>query len=179
MTPEELAKPANFSTDRSYRYTLSRRLTTSLFSKIEMVILLCGYNPSTANESENDPTIRRELAFSKALDASLLIKVNLFARVATDPNDLAEMEDPVGDVNDAWIAAAIGSVKGNDGLLIAAWGVPKGSVSTRKLFLKRSREVMKMAKWKAFRLTKDGYPEHPLYLPKDSWKEITPLNHAD
>ena len=48
----------------------------------------------------------------------------------------------------------------NADVVIAAWGV-HGS------FLKRDREVQNMVKPLHFlRLTKSGYPGHPLYLPK-------------
>lgn len=57
-------------------------------------ILFCGYNPSTADETVDDRTLRREIGFTRALNGDYLIKVNLLTYRATDPNeiDFAEAE---------------------------------------------------------------------------------------
>jgi len=57
-------------------------------------------NPSTADHSQDDPTIRKCVGFSQRLGCGGLIVVNLFAWRATDPDDLAEA------ITDAWLSQA-------------------------------------------------------------------------
>lgn len=158
----DLLAPANFSEDRRHRYSLCRRL--SIFSSRPLVS--CGYNPSRAAEIDNDNTIRREISLAGRIGCGVLVKVNAFAGVATDPNDLALMEDPVGQRSDEAIRAAIELCRQYDGILLACWGVPKGKAATRRLAMGRFREVAALTdSWTALRITKSGHPEHPLYLP--------------
>ena len=164
MQESRLLAPANFSDDRRYRWSLSRGMNPSLFIP-EKPVLFCGYNPSVANASDNDPTIRKEIGFTRRMMGTVLIKVNLFAGVATDPDWLGELDDPVGDENDDWIRAAVEYVTRSNGILIAAWGTPKGPMEIREAFVCRALKVKGMANWLCLRMTKHGHPEHPLYLP--------------
>ena len=161
--------PADFSDDGRYRWQLTREVMGSLFVRPYKPILFCGYNPSKAGVIANDPTVRREIGFTRQFQGTTLIKVNLFAGVATDPFDLDAFDDPVGVENDEWIWESIKHVLESNGLLIAAWGIPKGSRSVRDEFLKRSKEVLEMSEsWMCFSRTKGGYPSHPLYLANNS-----------
>jgi hypothetical protein len=84
--------------------------------------------------------------------------VNLFARIATDPVDLASFADPIGAGNDdAILEAARGA-----GLTIAAWGV-HGKIRERgaNVAAMLRREGVELF---ALGITKDGMPRHPLYL---------------
>ena len=169
----DLFAPANFSDDRRHRYSLSRTIGGRFEFFKSYIVLLCGYNPSTANESDNDPTIRKELKFAMDLGATHLIKVNLFAGVATDPNDLAAFDDPIGPENDVVLRAAIATAD----LCVAAWGVPKGRQATKRQFLEREAYVQGLASWYCYGTTKDGHPRHPLYLPYrtplELWRPIS------
>ena len=159
-----LFAPANFSDDRRHRYSLSRILGAGLKfvdAPDRYVVLLCGYNPSTANELDSDQTIRKECKFAEDLNATHLIKVNLFAGVATEPYDLAAFDDPIGPKNNAVICEAIATAD----LCVAVWGVPKGRNSTRLQFLDREARVRNIASWYCYGTTKAGHPRHPLYLP--------------
>jgi hypothetical protein len=159
----DLAAPATFSACRRYRYLL-RRDIDMLAGRI---VVSVGYNPSIADAAINDPTIRREIDFCKRWGASILLKVNAFAAVATDPDDLAAMEDPVGPLNDEAIRAAAVYCADHNGILLAAWGTPKGKAVTKRLAVERFRQLRSLGlPFQALRLTDGGYPEHPLYLPK-------------
>ena len=157
----DLFAPANFSDDRRHRYSLSRILVGELKFFKRYVVLFCGYNPSTANERDNDPTIRKECKFADNLAATHLIKMNLFAGVATDPNDLAAFDNPIGPGNDVILRAAIATAD----LCVAVWGAPKGRKATKVQFLERKAYVQGLASWYCYGTTKDGHPKHPLYLP--------------
>lgn len=159
----DLLAPANFSPDpdRRYRWSLSRRL--SIFG--ERPLVCCGYNPSDANEVDNDPTIGREIALAHRLRCDWLVKVNLFGRVSSKPDALADCDDPVGELADEAILAAVALCRERDGVLLACWGAPKGRAVTRRLAEERCRQVAALTRdWQALRITKGGHPEHPLYL---------------
>jgi hypothetical protein len=54
----------------------------------------------------------------------------------------------------------------HDGTLIAAWGAPKGNAWVKGLMRRRFAEISKLGLPLHFlRLSKHGWPEHPLYLP--------------
>jgi hypothetical protein len=65
--------------------------------------LFIGLNPSTADEKEDDPTIKRCINYSKKWGYGGLCMVNLFAFRATDPSDLKAFHEPIGLENDKWI----------------------------------------------------------------------------
>ena len=159
-----LLAPATFSADRRHRYSLCRQVPLGLpfdhQAVSRRIILFCGYNPSTADERENDQTIRTELVFAAAAKASVLLKVNLFGGVSTDPDELATFEDPIGPDNDSTVRAAIAMAS----LCVAAWGAPKGRQATRRQFTERELLVRSQATWWCLGTTKDGHPRHPLYL---------------
>jgi hypothetical protein len=142
---------ANFSPDRVYRYDLWR--TWSFGSSFALFV---GLNPSTADETQDDPTIRRCVAFAKAWGYSGLCMVNLFAFRATKPEDMKRAADPIGPQNDyvLWERA------GRANIVIAAWGA-HGSYRGRAADVRRQLPNLHY-----LRLTKDGSPGHPLYLPK-------------
>ena len=144
---------ATFSGCRTWRYQLWR-----MWDKEKPYLNVIGLNPSTADESKNDPTIRRCIGFAKSWGYGGLYVTNLFAYRATKPKDMKRANNPVGTENDRWIQ----ETAENAGLVIAAWG-ENGS------YLGRSLEVEAMvSNLHVFRLTpKSCVPEHPLYLPGD------------
>jgi hypothetical protein len=115
-----------------------------------------GLNPSTADETNDDPTIRRCIGYAKAWGCDGLLMLNLFAFRATDPKMMQAADDPVGPENDAALRQASGAE-----IVIAAWGVG-GTFKGRD---KVVRELVPALQY--LRLTKDGHPAHPLYLPKN------------
>jgi len=150
---------AVFSKDRLYRYWLSRTIAP-MGKKVTFI----GLNPSTADASHNDPTISRCINFAKQWGASTLIVVNLFAYRSTDPRALKVAYDPVGPENDTWLKKAVMQ----SDIVVAAWG-NGGRLNERAELVKR----MFATQLRALRLTKQGLPCHPLYLP--SGLRPTPL----
>lgn len=117
-------------------------------------------NPSTADGSKDDPTIRRCIGFAKDWGYAGIVVVNLFAFRATNPQELREVSDPVGPENDNTIIEVAKSSQ----LVVAAWGV-WGDI------LGREKRVVEMLRNRGVRLmclceTKGGHPRHPLYFPK-------------
>ena len=87
---------AAFSPDRRYRYTLRRQWDDAL-----PYCLFVMLNPSTADATQDDPTIRRCIGFTKAWGFGGLLVGNLFALRSTDPAALYHADDPVGPENDS------------------------------------------------------------------------------
>src|SRR5207249_5914720 len=84
---------------RQYRYVLWREWDKTNAS----YVLFVGLNPSTADETEDDPTIRRCMNYAKRWGYGALCMVNLFAYRATDPDAMKAHPQPVGTENDYWI----------------------------------------------------------------------------
>ena len=144
-------KSADFSPCRTYRYALWRR-----WGDAPDYVMFVGLNPSTADETQDDPTIRRCIAYAKDWGYSGLCMTNLFAFRATDPEVMKMADDPIGPENDRYLdECAYGA-----GVVVAAWGV-HGTLGGR-----HRPVIVRLPKLHYLRLTKDGHPGHPLYLPK-------------
>jgi hypothetical protein len=142
---------ADFSPCRRYRYALWRT-----WGGLAGYAMFVGLNPSTADETKDDPTIRRCIAFAKDWGYSGLCMTNLFAFRATKPAHMMDADDPVGSDNDRWLSDAASQAA----VVVAAWGV-------HGTFAGRHDAVRQMLPHLHYlRLTKDGHPGHPLYLPK-------------
>lgn len=148
-------KSAVFSPCRTYRYTLERKWNDG--DKTLNFIML---NPSTADENLEDPTIRRCCFFAKDNSFDGVIITNLFAFRATLPSDMKKYPWPTGPENDRYVLESASRAS----TVIAAWG-SHGS------HLNRSDAVCKLLSdidLYCISLTKDGFPGHPLYLPKNA-----------
>lgn len=145
---------AVLSDDREYRYRLWRTWDVS-----KPTLAFVMLNPSTADESEDDPTIRRCLGYAKDWGYGKLVVGNLFALRSTDPDNLREHEQPVGPENDAHLREICDDAE----KVVAAWGA-------NGTYQGRGREVTGMLEGELYALdtTKDGQPVHPLYQPKDA-----------
>jgi hypothetical protein len=115
-------------------------------------------NPSRADETRDDPTIRQCRARARQAGLGGLIVWNLFAFRATFPADLKRALDPVGPDNDAAISLALVLSRRT----ILAWGVHGAYLGREQAVLARcaSADVAVLG------LTADGHPRHPLYLPR-------------
>jgi hypothetical protein len=138
-----------------YRYLLWR--TWNPAGKPLAFLML---NPSTADATTDDPTVRRCLSFARDWGFGALYVVNLFAYRATSPRDLLAAADPVGPENDA----AIRQAAQHSACLVAAWG---GYGRYRG----RDREVMELLTVQGCQVwclgcNQDGSPKHPLYIRK-------------
>ena len=87
---------------------------------------------------------------------------NLFAFRSTAPEDMKWAKDPVGSDNNNTLIGVAEKAK----IIIAAWGV-------HGRYLSRDEEVRRLLpQFHYLRLTKKGYPGHPLYLPKNLKPEL-------
>ena len=136
-----------------YRYLLWRRAIGGLpFMSFGML------NPSTADHSQDDPTIRRCLHWANRSGMAGPLVWNLFALRATDPTIMKAHSDPVGPAGDSAIELALAL----SGLTVAAWGAHGSHQARQSAVLKRC--AVAEAQLHTLSLTKDGSPGHPLYL---------------
>jgi hypothetical protein len=153
-------KGASFSNDRKYRYALWR-----IWDKSKPLVMFIGLNPSTANEDENDATIRSVERLSKHNGYGGFYMMNCFAYISTDPKGL--IIDVISTcLNDNLLIET--SSKCSD--IVFAWG----SFSVVKE-TGRDKELSEMfPKAKALFINKNGSPKHPLYCKTDTifinWK---------
>jgi hypothetical protein len=146
-------RSAVFSPCRTYRYRLVRRWAEG------PTLNVIGLNPSTADETVDDPTIRRCIGFAKAWGYGALVMTNLCAFRATDPKDLWRASEPAGPDNDAWLQKEAEQSR----LVLAAWGaniMAKDAGRHAVLYPLRNIEL------RCLGTTQDGSPRHPLYVPK-------------
>ena len=120
-------RTALFSPCRTFRYRLGRRWSDG--SALAFVQL----NPSTANETADDQTVRRCIHFAQRDGYGGLEGVNLYAYVSTDPEDLRRAGYPVGPGNDLHIAAAARECD----RVVLAWGA-------RTQCRRRAEEVLEL-----------------------------------
>lgn len=94
--PVYTSRGATFDLERVYRYSLWREWDPSLRG-----VLFLMLNPSTADETQVDPTLRRCLGYAQRRGFGSFAVANLSALRSTDPRVLKMAADPVGPGNDA------------------------------------------------------------------------------
>ena len=135
--------------------------------KLPLYALWIGLNPSTATAEVNDPTISREIAFTRdRLNLRCMVKCNVFDYRATSPKALAGGAARSPENIPTIVEAARGAH-----IIIAAWGNIPNPLRWG------ARDVVEALKGRSLYclgLTKDGQPRHPLYVAHDAefrrWK---------
>lgn len=147
---------AVFSRDQRYRYRLDRWWGDG--PRVAWVML----NPSTADDVQDDPTIRRCIGFSRDWGYDGLTVVNLWPFCAASPRDLKAWlrTDPQtpAHLSNLNIRRRVAS---EAPFVLAAWGAQAGMEGTAALdyMLVHGLDVRHLG------LTRDGAPRHPLYVP--------------
>jgi len=93
---------AAFSRCGRYRWWLRRQ-----WREEAATLLFIGLNPSSADGSRDDPTLRRLIGFAGAWGYGAVEVVNLFAWISADPEGLRRASEPVGPRTDAWIRSRV------------------------------------------------------------------------
>ncbi|MCB0386340.1 MAG: DUF1643 domain-containing protein, partial [Bdellovibrionales bacterium] len=120
------------------------------------LLLFIMLNPSTADASLNDPTIRRCMRFAEGFGYSGLMVVNLFTRRTPSPKALSESAEKIGsDWERHFRAALMRCAK-----VVAAWGASPLAGDSPAYNL-----AMRLNFLYCLGTTKEGHPRHPLYVP--------------
>lgn len=156
---------AIFSPCRKYRYLLE-----SVWDGDAGIVTFVMLNPSTADETNEDPTNTRCRRYVEAWGLGGLRFVNLFAYRAVDPRDMKAAQDPIGPGNDEAIVTACLGAK----MIVCAWG-SHGQHLSREATV---TELLREFPLHVLRLNRGGSPTHPLYLPRalrpQSWAQKKP-----
>lgn len=112
---EAVTRDAFLSPCRTYRWWLRRYWSTA------PLLAIVGLNPSTADATKDDPTIRRCVGFARSWGHGGIVMLNLFAFRSTDPIALLNAGDPVGPLNDGYLAQHTSERR-----VLCAWGARGG-----------------------------------------------------
>lgn len=158
---------AEFSDCGRYRQLLGRYWGDTPYDfSFEPYALWIGMNPSTATADVNDPTISREINFTKRLGLNCMVKVNVMDYRATNPKDLMCVMPEVCSGNNL---PTIGPLAESAEKVIAAWGSLPGPLAWT------AQEVeycLSDAPLWCLGKTKNGSPRHPLYVRGDAPLEL-------
>ena len=146
-----------FSPDRRYRYTLEHRWDDLLPAEPRRIMWV-GLNPSTADEQQLDPTLRRIRGFSQAWGFTSFVMTNLFAFRATDPAVMKRAKDPVGPLNDILLKTTAASCE----IVVACWGMHGRHLGRAAQVERLMREHGRVLQ--CLGTTSAGDPRHPLYV---------------
>lgn len=126
-------------------------------------MLFVMLNPSTADASEDDPTIRRCIEFAKREGCARVQVVNLYAFRATSPEEMLAEPSRVGPDNAMHLKRALSLHR----YPVLAWG-NNAEPALEKSFELLIKEVGCTPR--CLGKNQGGQPKHPLYL-----KKVTPL----
>lgn len=149
-----------------YRYRLWRSVTdpnqqTFGTDDDRRTLAFVLLNPSTADATTDDPTLRRCLGYAERWGYNRVELGNLFAYRATDPADLRAHPKPVGPHNDDHLREIADAAD----RVVCAWGNDGN-------YLDRDREVAELlSAYDLFciRMNDSGQPAHPVreaYTPE-------------
>jgi hypothetical protein len=155
-----------------YRYSLVRHLNVPDKGYGYGTLLWVMLNPSTADQTVDDPTIRRVKSFTEREGFRRLVVVNLFAQRSTKPADLVVPSDDLWELNRRVLVDALE----RSDKIIVAWGasVPKhmrqSAWLTVSTFVEQAERNGRMLY--CLGKTNTGEPRHPLYVKSDQPLEV-------
>lgn len=158
-----ISSGAILSPCETYRYVLWRVLEPQPGEPLAGTLLWVMLNPSTADATADDATIRKVCGFARRWGYREARVVNLYALRSRDPKALWKHQDPVGPENDdhlRWEATHADAV-------VLAWGANAGQLraeEVRKIVLRAADPA---PVWH-LGLTQNGHPKHPLMLGYDT-----------
>lgn len=155
---------ADVSACGRFRFRLTRRWCPGP----PAVFVMC--NPSVADATADDPTVRRCVGFARRLGCG-----GVHAYLATRPADLRAAGYPAAAGEDAWLALGARESLESGAHLVAAWGVhplAQRVADVRALLVEAGASI------ECFGTTTAGHPRHPLRLRADTplrpWEGPTP-----
>ena len=151
MSSKAIKTGARFSPCRTWRYKLWRR-----WSPAGPMVAFIGLNPSTADEINDDPTVRRCLGFARRWGFGGMYMLNVFAYRSTNPRALMAAADPVGPRN----GAALRTTCRRCDMVVVCWGVWGRLCDRGEVVI----ELLGGMPIHCLGTTREGHPKHPLYL---------------
>jgi hypothetical protein len=136
-----------------YRYRLERKTGNGPTLMFVMV------NPSTADATTDDQTIRKCIGFATRAGYGRIIVGNKFAFRATDVNELRTARDPIGPENDEHLRAMMREAK----TVVVGWGQLAKLPETLR---GRWKDIVRLAdvaghELQTIGINADKHPKHP------------------
>lgn len=156
----------------TYRYHLRRECRTPLDGSTGKAMVFVMLNPSTADATQDDPTVRRCRGFAEREGCASFEIVNLYAYRTPSPKALfdamAAGVDVHGGHNRRYLIAAIRQAD----VLVAAWGAHARPADVAEFVglveSERAGGYYGLLPVWCLGLTRAGQPRHPLMLRADS-----------
>lgn len=145
---ENATKGAVISECGKYRFQLWR-----IWDNSKPMVFWVMHNPSTADESEDDPTIRRIIGFTKSWGYGGLYVGNLFPYRATNPKQL--LNKRFSEISPIENLQHLRDMRKLCELHVLAYGNP---------IIPDANPIFIDDTWHGLKFTKSGNPCHPLYL---------------
>jgi len=136
-----------------------------LEKKGDKMLFFIGINPSTANEENPDPTIKRVMGFAESNACDGFAMLNLYPQRSTNPNSLHKESCPELHSQNLTIYKEL-FVNTRNPIVVVAFG---NNICIRKFLKDCLRDIAKVLspyhpQWKRIgELTCKGNPRHPLY----------------
>ena len=121
-------------------------------------------NPSAAGHEGSDRTVNRTIGFARTWGYGTLWIANSAAYRATFQETLDTVDDPIGPDTET----ALRNMAAASSFILAAYGSPKAK-SLHGTGLYWAHMLINLGhRLHALRLSKDGAPGHPLYIPANT-----------
>lgn len=157
MDFQYIEKAAVFSKDGRHRYELRR-----VWNSKRKLLLFILFNPSTADASKDDPTLRRIVRFANAWGYGGVLVGNLYSLCSSTPKAIA----PLGTYDSKNVLSVEALLQKADAV-VYAWGQNHPVPDWLEKRVKRPLVL---------ELSKKGVPKHPLYLSSKTKPQVyTPL----
>lgn len=154
-----MTNSAVLSDDGLHRFRLDRQIGTG-----QIKFMFIGVNPSTADATVNDQTVKKWVGFSSQWGAEKFSVANLFTWRATDVKQLNKYHEINREFHSDFHMKMMLS---ESDVIVPCWGrrdkIADRHRSRIDVVKKMILEVNKPVK--CFGLTKNGDPKHPLMLP--------------
>ncbi len=144
---KRLEAGALFDDDKKHRFVLWRT-----WNKRQKTALVIGLNPSTANGTQDDPTINRLKITLNRLGYGGLLMVNLFSVISSDPEILLDKQHQENEKRDLGIIFGYALAAQE---IIFAWGTFQEAQARAKKVIDFFVDA------RCFGKNKDGSPWHP------------------
>lgn len=141
--------------------------------------LFVGLNPSTADATADDATIRRLRAFTARFGLSRFHIVNLCPLRAREPKDMAANLGRLTVDHYERNTATMRDRARDAEIVVRCWGVPPRGLLSAEADACSILRAAKTPHWRLGPPTKGGHPRHPLYLRADTalelaWSKVSP-----
>jgi hypothetical protein len=159
-----ILRGAQFAESGRYRYCLTRQWQ---HTRPRLTIIML--NPSLADGTQDDPTIRRCIGLAQGWKFGAITVVNLFAYCTAYPSQLKQVQDPIGAGNDA----ALQKASSEGAKILLAWGNWGGLYGRDEVVLEGLSPFHD--KLCCLGRNRTGQPRHPLYVSRKS--ELQPWGY--